>query len=398
LCRSLLSLSADLESRGSRLILRRGPSGTELCRLAAETGARTVVWNRRYEPASIARDRAVESALGLAGVRAETYLGSLLFDPETMRNRSGRPFRVFTPFWRACLAARAAEAAADAPSRLAAPVRWPGSLDVSQLDLEPKVDWAAGLREAWQPGESGAHRRLARFVETALSGYERSRDLPGVDGVSRLSPHLHFGEISPGQAWRTVSAMMAECPAAAEAFLRQLAWREFAYHVLVHQPESPVRPLRPEFEAFPWRSDPAALKAWQRGKTGYPLVDAGMRELWRTGWMHNRVRMVAASFLVKHLLIPWQEGARWFWDTLVDADLANNSFGWQWVAGCGADAAPYFRIFNPAVQARKFDAEGRYVGRWVPELRAGGTYPPPMVEHEFARARALEALASMRCG
>jgi deoxyribodipyrimidine photo-lyase len=236
---------------------------------------------------------------------------------------------------------------------------------------------------------------LRRFLEEALVDYPVNRDRPGVVGTSRLSPHLHFGEISPGQVWRTVLEMMNESPAACQAYLRQIGWREFAYYMLHHHPESPREALRRQFAAFPWRMDSKRFKAWQRGRTGYPLVDAGMRELRHTGWMHNRVRMVVASFLVKHLLIGWQDGAAWFWDTLVDADLANNTFGWQWVAGCGADAAPYFRIFNPAIQAEKFDSQGEYVRRWVPELATGEEYPSPIVGHREARDSALAALASL---
>ena len=273
--------------------------------------------------------------------------------------------------------------AADPPKRLPSPENWPSSLLIADLKLEPAIDWAGGLRDAWQPGEAGATRQLKRFVDEA-AGYERDRDRPDIAGTSRLSPHLHFGEIGPGQVWRAAPA--------SQAYLRQLVWREFAYHLLFHFPDSTRQPLRAEFAAFPWRPDPAMLRAWQRGQTGYPLVDAGMRELCHTGWMHNRVRMVVASFLVKHLLIDWREGAAWFWDTLVDADLANNTLGWQWVAGCGADAAPYFRIFNPTIQAAKFDPDGEYVRRWAPD----SAELAPIVEHDEARRRALAALASVK--
>jgi deoxyribodipyrimidine photo-lyase len=274
------------------------------------------------------------------------------------------------------------------------------SLALSEIGLEPSIDRASGFREVWEPGEAGARRQLKRFLGQALADYPENRDRPGVAGVSRLSPHLHFGEISPGEIWRAVLGIMAENPEACQAYLRQIGWREFAYHLLYHHPELPSQPMRREFADFPWRTDPKHLKAWKQGKTGYPLVDAGMRELWRTGWMHNRVRMVAASFLVKDLMIGWREGAAWFWDTLVDADLANNTLGWQWVAGCGADAAPYFRIFNPVIQAKKFDGGGEYVHHWIPELerhvgKPGDTYPPPLVDHAVARERALAALQSI---
>jgi deoxyribodipyrimidine photo-lyase len=261
--------------------------------------------------------------------------------------------------------------------------------------LEPVTDWAAGLRQTWEPGERGAAKQIKAFLKGAIQLYFEARDQPAARGTSRLSPHLHFGEISPWHAWHT--AWRCRDSSARDAYLRQLVWREFAHHLLFHYPRTPAEPLRSEFRAFPWRKNAKMLKAWTRGQTGYPLVDAGMRELWHTGWMHNRVRMVAASFLVKHLLIPWQEGAAWFWDTLVDADLANNTLGWQWVAGCGADAAPYFRIFNPARQEAQFDPGGAYVRHWVPELqRAPATYPRPIVGHPAARARALAALAGMR--
>ena len=395
--RSLAELSAALRQRGSRLIIRRGPTEDALPSLAAETGAAAVFWNRRYEPAAVARDAGVKSKLRERGLVAESFNGALLAEPWTIRNQSGQPFRVFTAFWRACLSKLVPPPSTDAPRRLPGLDTWPRSLDLAELDLKPAMDWAAGFREVWQPGESGAMRQLKGFLDDAIVGYPANRDRPGVTGTSRLSPHLHFGEISPGQVWRAVfERMEGRGSAACEAYLRQLVWREFAYHLLYHHPESCSQPLRPEFGGFPWRYDPGLFKAWKRGRTGYPLVDAGMRELWRTGWMHNRVRMVVASFLVKHLLIGWQEGATWFWDTLVDADLANNTLGWQWVAGCGADAAPYFRILNPAIQAAKFDPQQDYIRRWVPELKTGAGYPSPVVDHGEARERALAALASIK--
>jgi deoxyribodipyrimidine photo-lyase len=399
---SLAKLSADLENRGSRLIVRRGPTAEALSHLVAESGATAVFWNCRYEPAAVARDGDVQLRLREHGLLAESFNGSLLFEPTTIRNQSGQPFQIFTAFWRACLAEQTPPSSKNAPKRLPALKDWPCSLDLSELELEPAVDWASGFREVWQPGESGAARQLKRFLQEALVGYPVNRDMPGVAGTSRLSPHLHFGEISPGQVWRAVVGMMQDNPAASQAYLRQLGWREFAYYLLHHHPKSPEEALRQEFAAFPWRMDPKRFKAWRQGRTGYPLVDAGMRELWHTGWMHNRVRMVVASFLVKHLLISWQDGAAWFWDTLVDADLANNTLGWQWVAGCGADAAPYFRIFNPSIQAEKFDPQGEYLRRWVPESqqlpgpKGIGSYPPPIVDHNEARGRALEALASIK--
>jgi deoxyribodipyrimidine photo-lyase len=418
---SLLALQASLAKRGSRLIIRRGPTEETLRRLASETGAEAVFWNWRYEPAVLKRDQEIEKRLNETGLAAKSCPGSLLFEPGTIRNAKGQQFQVFTAFWRACLSA-VPPAPKAAPGQLPGPKRWPGSLEVSDLGLEPAIDWAAGLRQSWQPGEAGAARRLEAFVAGALETYSTDRDRPGRGATSRLSPHLHFGEVSARRTWHAVRNAKHGDHRAAESYLRQIAWREFAYHLLVHYPATPREALRPEFRDFPWRIEAKELRAWTQGKSGYPLVDAGMRELWHTGWMHNRVRMVVASFLVKHLLIPWQEGAAWFWDTLVDADLANNTLGWQWCAGCGADAAPYFRIFNPVIQGEKFDPDGAYVRRWVPELarvpvnwihqpweaphseldKAGvelsKDYPLPTVDHAFARQRALAALARVKTG
>jgi len=304
------------------------------------------------------------------------------------------------------------EAPLPAPVRLIAPERWPVSVPLDSLGLEPAVDWAGGLRQSWVPGERGAHRALERFIGEGLSRYEQHRDCPAISGTSSLSPYLHHGELSPRQVWHAVAHVGAAGPER-DAYVRQLGWREFASHLLVHFPETPEKPLRRELQEFPWRAATDGLAEWRRGRTGYPLVDAGMRQLWATGWMHNRVRMVVASFLVKDLLLSWRHGAEWFWDTLVDADLANNTLGWQWSAGCGADAAPYFRIFNPTTQALKFDPTGDYIRKWLPELarlpaaalhqpwlanseRSTANYPPPIVDHAYARERALGALATCK--
>jgi deoxyribodipyrimidine photo-lyase len=388
---SLKALDASLRPLGSRLIVRRGPARATLGALAAETGATAVLWNRRYEPAVSARDREVKASLAAAGLAVESFNSALLFEPWELATGSKTPFQVFTPFWRACLSRPAAPAPLRAPAAIAAPVRWPETLPLSSLALEPAIDWTGGIAAAWTPGEAGAQAALRAFLRGAVEAYPVARDRPAEPGTSRLSPHLHHGELGP----RQIRAALDPADPGAGAYLRELGWREFAHHVLFHFPHTVDRPLRPAFAHFPWADAPAALRAWQRGRTGYPLVDAGMRELWATGWMHNRVRMVVASFLTKHLLLPWQEGARWFWDTLVDADQANNTLGWQWVAGSGADAAPYFRIFNPATQAEKFDPEGRYVRRWVPEL-GSDRYPAPIVDHAWARSRALAALATTR--
>jgi len=422
---SLAQLDADLRARGSRLVIRRGPSAAALAAVLAETGADAVFWNRRYEPAIIARDTDIKASLRAAGVLVETFNSALLFEPWTLETRAGKPFQVFTPFWKACLASTPPLAPIAPPPALPAPPGWPKSLPLGALGLEPTVDWAAGMRTAWTPGEAGAQTQLSRFLAAAAAGYADDRDRPDRAGTSRLSPHLHFGEIGPRQIWQAVRAHAAAEPGhgrGAEGYLREIGWREFAHHLLFHFPRTTAEPLRPEFSAFPWAANEPARRAWGKGRTGYPLVDAGMRELWTTGWMHNRVRMVVASFLVKDLRLPWQDGAAWFWDTLVDADLANNTLGWQWSAGCGADAAPYFRIFNPVSQGEKFDPDGAYVRHWVPELRRlpatwihkpwlapvdvlteagvvlGRTYPYPIVDHAAARDAALAAFATIRKG
>jgi deoxyribodipyrimidine photo-lyase len=371
---SLTALDRRLRAAGSQLIVRRGPSLDALERLIEETGARRVFWNRRYEPALVRRDEQIKQRLA-----AESFNAALLFEPWTVRR-----YEVFTAYWKACMALPVPTAPQNAPKAMAAPAKWPKSLEIADLGLEPRIDWAAGIRAAWTPGEEGARAALKRFVRQR--DYAAQRDYPAAVGTSRLSPHLHFGEISVRRVWGAIDD---------ETFRRELGWREFAHHLLFHFPQTTNRPLRPEFEKFPWRNDQRLLKAWQRGQTGYLLVDAGMRELWTTGWMHNRVRMVASSFLTKHLRINWEEGAYWFWDTLVDADLANNTLGWQWTAGCGADAAPYFRIFNPERQAERFDPEGEYVRKWVPEMDRSD-YPRPIVDHAAARQEALAAFEKMR--
>ena len=421
---SLQSLATALERCGSRLVIRRGESLAELLALVRETGADAVFWNRRYEPAITARDAQIKLQLRAAGLTVESFNGALLHEPWTIANQSGKPFQVFTPFWRHCLAKPEPEEPLPAPKHLPAPDRWPKSSELAALGLEPRPDWAGGLRAAWTPGETGAHTVLRRFCTAALAGYTGNRNRPDLAGTSRLAPHLHFGELSPRQVWHALrlagdaNAQLAGWRSS--QFVAELGWREFAHHLLHHFPHTPTEPLRAEFKHFPWQDDADALHAWQRGQTGFPLVDAGMRELWTTGWMHNRVRMVVASFLVKDLRLPWQAGARWFWDTLVDADLAQNTLGWQWTTGCGADAAPFFRVFNPVSQGEKFDPQGDYVRLWCPELarlpaewihqpakapanvlanagvKLGINYPEPIVNHATAREVALEAYASIK--
>ncbi|MTJ80112.1 MAG: deoxyribodipyrimidine photo-lyase [Telmatospirillum sp.] len=417
---SLKALSRDIESLGSRLTLRRGRAADVLKALAVETGARTIVWNRRYERQETGKDCSITSALVAEGLQVEAFDGNLLFSPKDVRNRAGEPFQVFTSFWRCCLQTHPApDRPRPRPERLPPPPAAASDRLTDWALLPRQPDWAAGIATAWTPGEDSARARLADFLEDSFCCYDRRRDHPDQDATSRLSPHLAFGEISPRQIWHT-ARMAGAHPS--EGFLRQLGWREFSHHTLYHFPHMATTPLRAEFARFPWRDDPQAWQAFVRGRTGYPIVDAGMRALWETGWLHNRVRMIVASFLVKDLMIPWQKGEAWFWDTLVDADLANNACSWQWVAGCGLDSAPYFRIFNPTLQGEKFDPLGVYVRRWVPELaglpdqaihrpweasdsilakagvQLGRTYPRPIVDHDQARRRALSAYEGVKSG
>jgi len=393
--KSLRALDLDLRRRGSRLVLRRGDPAVVLPSLAQELGAE-VVWNRLYGPAAVARDSDLKAELG-----ARSFNTSLLVEPWRVKTGSGQPYAVFTPFWKAAERLIEDEPLHPAPDRIPAPDRWPESDYLGDWRLHPsKPDWSGGF-DIWTPGEAGAQEQLADFRKH-LGRYSEARDRPEHNGTSHLSPHLHWGEIGP----RQVRAACGDSP----KFIAELGWREFNHALLHHHGDIACRNLRPDFDRFPWRGDPQGLQAWREGRTGYPLVDAGMRQLWATGFMHNRVRMVVASFLIKHLLIDWREGEAWFWDTLVDACEANNPANWQWSAGSGADAQPFFRIFNPTAQGERFDPDGVYVKRWVPELKAlpasvihkpweaGGAagYPAPIVDHAVARARALDAFKEMR--
>ena len=423
LAQSLPRFAASLERAGSRLVVLEGDAEKALADLVRRHSVSEVVWSRRFDPAGLAAERRVETALDRLGVAWKGYLSNHLHDPEEIATKEGRPYQVYTPFSRTCAQRPAPARPKAGPRTLPSADGGPKGVRIESLGLEPTIDWAGGLRASWTPGEEGAAARLAAFTQSALDRYPGGRDEPSTVGTSLLSPHLAFGEIGIRRVWHSAGAAAERGEASAESlakFHSELLWREFATHVLYHFPRTTLAPLRAEFARFPWRNDPEALRLWKRGRTGYPLVDAGMRQLWHTGWMHNRVRMVVASFLAKHLLLPWQDGARWFWDTLVDADLANNSLGWQWAAGCGADAAPYFRIFNPTSQAEKFDADARYIKRWVPELAAlppksaidpagrgavglfgngeGLKYSAPMVDHAMARTRALAALAAVSKG
>ncbi|MGC3982017.1 MAG: deoxyribodipyrimidine photo-lyase [Steroidobacteraceae bacterium] len=413
---SLTALSESIEKRGSRLLVRSGDSLKVLQQLIKETGATLVCWNRLYEPAVIARDTHIKQVLKDQGLTVSSHNAALLFEPWTIRNQQDKPFRVFTPFWRHCQ-----KQLAQQPALLAAPKRLPqvpatlASQPIVKLQLLPSIPWDSGFKQQWRPGEAGAQQHLQRFVDQGVQDYSSERDRPDHHGTSCLSPHLHFGEISP----RQIVTALAES-STAESYVREIGWREFAHHLLYHFPHTVDKPLDARFENFQWQKNKAGLKAWQRGMTGIPLVDAGMRELWHTGWMHNRVRMIVASFLTKNLRIHWLEGARWFWDTLVDADLAANTLGWQWTAGCGADAAPYFRVFNPVLQAERFDPQCAYIRNWVPELAAlpdkwiakpwtapetellrakitlGKIYPKPIVDLSVSREQALAAYGEMK--
>ena len=419
---SLAAVAESLAGIGGRLDILRGDSASLIPALAESSGARAVFWTRRYGAAEIAMDSAVKAAVAAQGREAASFNGQLLSEPFALKTKTGGPYRVFTPFWRAVSTETAIPAPLPAPDRLAA-ADWPDAAPqratLSDLGLLPtRPDWAGGLRAAWRPGEASARARLDAFLDESLSAYAADRDRPGVAATSRLSPHLRFGEISPRTIWaatRHAAESGRADSAGATKFLSEVGWRDFSYHLLFHNPDLARRNYNPRFDAFPWRGSDADFDAWRLGRTGYPIVDAGMRELWTTGYMHNRVRMIAASFLIKHLLVDWRRGEEWFWDTLCDADPASNAASWQWVAGSGADAAPYFRIFNPVLQGEKFDTRGDYVRRWLPELarlpdavihkpwtappailaragvRLGRDYPEPRVEHGFARDRALAA-------
>jgi deoxyribodipyrimidine photo-lyase len=425
LAQSLRSLQKNLATHGVPLLLRKGSATAIITEVVRESAASDVFWNAIAQAPQQAVERDVVSALHDLGATVHSFAGDLLAAPVQVRTKEGRGLRVFTPFWRRIQAMGAPPDPLPSPRHLRPGPDMAGGT-VESLKLEPThPDWAGGLRETWTTGESAAQKRLKHFLKDALAGYTEDRDRPDRDGTSGLSPHLRFGEISPRQVWHAAHFAAAERHALAsdaDKYLSELGWREFCRHLLFDMPDLDTRNLQSSFDRFPWRHDAAALKAWQRGQTGYPVVDAGMRQLWHTGVMHNRVRMVVASFLVKHLLIDWREGEKWFWDTLVDADAGSNPANWQWVAGCGADAAPYFRVFNPVLQGEKFDPDGIYVKRWVPELAQlpkkfvhqpweatplelasagitlGTTYPHPIVDHRKGRERALKAYEKTRAG
>ena len=419
---SLAALNGSLETLGNKLLLRSGDTRRVLDEIIRECGAEAIYWNRRYDPEGIAVDTSVMAALRQQGLDVKSFDGQLLHEPTRVKTGSGGPFKVYTPFWRAFSSGPEPRPPFAAPAALK-PFKADlasESLDAWQL-LPSRPDWAKGLAGEWKPGEDGAHERLDNFINSGLTGYAEDRNIPGARSTSRLSPHLAMGEISPFQVWQATRGLEdRHAPRDVEVFRKEVVWREFAYHLLFHFPALASQNFNAGFDPFPWQAVPAHIEAWKRGRTGYPIVDAGMRQLWQTGWMHNRVRMIVASFLIKHLMADWRIGEEWFWDTLVDACPANNPASWQWVAGSGADAAPYYRIFNPVLQGEKFDTEGAYVRAFVPEIAGlpnslihrpwdadaselsaaavtlGETYPYPIVEHGAARNRALAAYQSLK--
>jgi deoxyribodipyrimidine photo-lyase len=421
---ALLALRASLKARlGLELqILRSKNLSESLAQVSSALGIEKAFWNRRYDPLGIEADKKLKLRLESAGLEVQSFKGSLLWEPWEVLQESGKPYQVFSPFYKRALKASYPAAVRKLKDRAVPAMKVPASLRVEDLKLLPpkKLKWDELMLSHWPEGvsEEGALKRLRDFIRQGLATYDETRNIPSLKGSSRLSPYLRHGLLGPRQIWQEIGK--APASKGREIFEKELVWREFAYHLLFYFPHTVSEPLRPDFADFPWEKNPKALQAWQKGRTGFPIVDAGMRELWETGWMHNRVRMIVASFLVKDLRLSWREGARYFWETLVDADLANNSLGWQWSAGCGADAAPYFRVLNPRTQSENFDAGGDYIRRWVPEIAAlpdkylhapetapaqilaeakielGKTYPRPLVDHKKAREQALAAFAKIK--
>lgn len=411
---ALEDLEAELNTIGLKLILRSGTSKEVLKQLITETKAAHIFWNRCYEPSSIKRDSQLKKSLAGSDLELKSFNSNLLYEPPLIKNKQGNPFQVYTPFWKHCSSLSFTDPVKVSTTEAKAPTKWPHSETLKSFDLLPKIHWDTHFKTFWTPTHAGAQTHLKHFVSEIAHSYHQTRNFPDQEGTSRLSPYLHFGMLGPRQIVAAVQSKVSQ-GTGSQTFIKEVVWREFAYHLLYYFPELPTKPLVSAFEQFPYKRNKAYITAWQKGLTGYPIVDAGMRQLYKLGWMHNRMRMVTASFLIKHLLQPWQVGNKWFWDTLVDADLANNTLGWQWVAGCGPDAAPYFRIFNPILQSEKFDSDGIYIKTFVPELaklpvpylhrpweappavlkqagvELGKTYPHPIVDHTEARRKALEA-------
>ncbi len=418
---SLQIFSAHLKTAGNDLTIRHGKTLEVLSNLLKEFPNSHVFWNQSCDPMGQEIERNLLAFLETEKTEGHGFHGNTLINPATILTQSHTPYRVFTPFWNRLQNTLSLSPPLPAPRTLPPqPSVPPQSFPLASLQLLPNIDWAEGIRKSWTPGEHGAEAALKKFLRTPVTVYAMDQDRPDFSHTSQLSPHLHFGEISPGRIWQAIQHAKqknhnVQARKSYEVYLRQIAWREFSQYLLRHFPQTVHEPLNSTYQTFPYRNNARSLRTWQKGLTGFPIVDAGMRELWHTGWMHNRVRMITASFLTKDLLLPWQKGAKWFWDTLVDADLANNTMGWQWVAGCGADASPFFRIFNPITQGKKFDPDGRYVRKWVPELAGlpstfihqpwegpplllaeanvtlGETYPQPMIDHAVARNRAILA-------
>lgn len=417
---ALTDLAEQLSVYNLELLLRRGDSELIISELVDEHDIAAIYWNRRYEPAIIERDKRIKTKLREKGLEVDSFNASLLFEPWTIKNNSGDPYKVFTPFWKACLTHKM-DVPVECDLQKLKPFDGKVASDVPEdWGLLPEINWDDSFYKTWTPTRAGGFGRLSQFNKDTIQAYRDGRNRPDEDGTSCLSPYLHFGQLGPREVYDAVANRTDPTKGGARVYISEIGWREFSYHILYHFPKVPSEPLRGEFENFPWEPDKKLLRAWQKGQTGYPLVDAGMRQLWSIGWLHNRVRMNVASLLVKHLQQPWQAGARWFWDTLVDADLANNTQGWQWTAGCGADGAPYFRVFNPILQGQKFDKSGDYVRTWVPELAKlpteyihcpwdapgavlreagvalGKTYPRPIVDHKEGRDRALSAYDKLK--
>lgn len=410
---SLISLEKQLEALGLDLIISKGNAFQSLLKIIKSTNAKAIYCNKRYEPLITKRDHEIEHSVNEIGLEFKSFDASLLIDPKKILNKNNQPFKVFSHFWKNCLSKINKRDPLPIPENVIPAKKKYQTLSISDLSLEEGQQWTFKILRYWDIDEVFSQNKLKSFVSNNFSQYSENRNIPSIDGTSKLSPYLHYGQTSPNQIFYELSKSGQENWKESQ-YLAEIGWREFGYYLMFHFPKTINEPLRQEFKNFPWEKNEVLFRAWKNGKTGYPLVDAGMRELWETGWMHNRVRMVVASFLVKHLLIDWKEGAKWFWDTLVDADLASNTLGWQWSAGCGADAAPYFRIFNPTTQLERFDNQGDYIRRWIPELKKlespnifqpykynddlffSNTYPKPVVEHDVARKKALLAYRSIK--